>query len=183
MILKDVNAIAVNMNGYQIKRSLSSAQDANLLIGTDQSYGLKQKTRRKMPEEEKQDLKKFGIGKIFLESIQDLLRKANFSSQCGNYSGWRNYLDCIIRKCSGRLTPEEEKDIINKTAEVDRLSIKHTVRCVKDQKKTDNSVSKQTIIVGRKYTMALAEYEKIIVQVLDGLGWLIPSDKKPKRPQ
>ncbi len=136
-----------------------------------------------MEEETKQDLKKFGIGKIFLESIQELLRKANYSSQCGDYSGWRNYLDCIIRKCSGRLTKKEEKDINNKTAEVDNLSIKHTVRCAKDQKKTDNSLSKQTIIVGRKYTMALAEYEKIIVQILDRLGWLIPSDKKPKRPQ
>ncbi len=134
-------------------------------------------------EETKQDLKKFGIGKIFLESIQDLLHKANYSSQCGDYSGWRNYLDCIIRKCSGRLTPEEEKDINNKTAEVDNLSIRHTVRCAKDQKKTDNSISKQTIIVGRKYTMALAEYEKIIVQTLDRLGWLIPSDKKHKRTQ
>ncbi len=134
-------------------------------------------------EPQKQDLNKFGIGKIFLESIQDLLRKSNYSSQCGDYSGWRNYLDCIIRKCSGRLTQEEEEDINNKIAEVDMLSIKHTVRYVKDQKKTDNSISKQTIIVGRKYTMALAEYEKRIVQILDRLGWLIPSDKKHKRTQ
>ena len=137
----------------------------------------------KEEEEQKQDLKKFGIGKIFLESIQELLRKGNYSSQCGDYSGWRNYLDCIIRKCSGRLAQGEEEDINDKTAEVDKLSIKHTMLCVKDQKKTDNSISKQTIIVGRKYTMALAEYEKLIVQILDRLGWLIPSDKKSKRPQ
>ena len=66
-----------------------------------------------------EDTKQYGMGKIFLQSIQDLIKKANYCAIVGDYAGWRTNLDCIIRKCVSKFTKEEAKEFTDTTKELD----------------------------------------------------------------
>ncbi len=131
--------------------------------------------------EEPQDTKEFGVGKAFLMSIQESLHNANSCFINGYYQGWRSHLDCIYRKISSKTNKEETKAVETVLSNVDTLGTKHAIQSQKDGK--SGNVSKKTIIIGRDFVASLAEYEQLIIKVLDRLGWLIPKDKEKKRPR
>ena len=133
-------------------------------------------------EDKREDTKKLGIGKVFLMRIQQLLYDANNCTNYGDYNGWRSNLDCIFRKCSGRLTTEEKTISLDVIKKVDSLTIYHSIRLAKDSKGTKGS-HKKTINVGKELTTALSEYEMLIIKILDRLNWLIPAEKKTRKPQ
>ena len=136
-----------------------------------------------MDEEEKEeDTKKLGIGKVFLMDIQQLLRNANSSANYGDYGGWRSHLDCVFRKCAGRLTSNEEGISGSIITEVDLITTIHSVRLIKDEKRK-RGYSKKTVKIGKELTAVLAKYEMFIIKILDRLNWLVPAEKKPKKPQ
>ncbi len=133
-------------------------------------------------EEKQEDTNKLGIGKVFLMEIQQLLRNANTSATYGEYNNWRSNLDCIFRKFSGRLTPNEDAIATSAIEEIDLLGSQHTIRLIKDANR-NKGPHKKTIRVGKELTTSLSKYEMIIIKILDRLNWLIPEKKKPKRPQ
>ena len=138
-----------------------------------------------MDEEEqrkKEDTKKLGIGKVFLMRIQQLLYDANNCSKYGDYNGWRLNLDCIFRKCAGRLTKDEESISTNIITKVNRLTTQYSIRLIKDEN-TKKGTHKKTIKVSKELTIALSKYEMFIIKILDRLDWLIPAEKKPRKPQ
>ncbi len=133
-------------------------------------------------EDKKEDTKKLGIGKVFLMGIQQLLYDSNNCSKCGDSNGWRGNLDCIFRKFSGRLTPDEESISTSIIIKVNSLTTHHTIRLIKDEN-VNKGTHKKTIKLGKELTAALSEYEMFIIKTLDRLDWLIPAEKKPKKPQ
>ena len=130
----------------------------------------------------KGDTKKFGIGKVFLMGIQQLLYDANTCAKQGDCNGWRLNLDCIFRKCAGRLTEDEEIISTNIITEVNRLTTQYSIRLIKDEN-TKKGTHKKTIRVSKELTIALSKYEMFIIKILDRLDWLIPAEKKTKKPQ
>lgn len=131
-------------------------------------------------EDKKEDTKSLGIGKIFLGSIQNLLQQSDYCRKMGDYSGWRSNQDCVVAKFSGRTTPEEDNKILNHIVDLNDLSLAYAIRCMKDKKKSPH---KQTIIVKKKYANALSEYQKTVIKILDRLDWLIPNERRERRPQ
>jgi len=135
------------------------------------------------PNDKEEDLKKYGMGKIFLQSIQTLLLKANYCATISDYSGWKNNLDCIIRKCAGRFSKEELKEFPTISNHLESVSLKHTLSVNKDIKGISLQASKRTIVLGKQHGMMIAKYEIFIVKVLDRLNWLVPSEKIKRKPQ
>ena len=133
------------------------------------------------PEEE-EDPKKWGMGKVFLQSIQTLLLKANYAVSIGDFFGWRNHLDCIIRKCLGRFSPEEQEYYNNISERLETISLNHMMSKNRDSRQQHVTTSKRTMILAKEHGSILSEYEIFIIKVLDRLNWLVPSEKRKRPP-
>ena len=140
-----------------------------------------------MPETDiqptEEDTKKYGIGKVFLMQIQSLLQNVNSCSVQGNYTQLRIYLDSIFTKCYGRVDKDEKEEYQKIIDSVDKRGNLYAKRLNRDEKSISGNMSKKTLSTGKIYATTLSDYEKFIIKILDRLGWLIPHEKKPKKPQ
>lgn len=128
-----------------------------------------------------EDTTKYGMGRIFLQSIQTLILKANYCATIGDFGGWRINLDCISRKCASEFTQDEEKQVTTITNDLEIISFKHTISLNKDSRRLNGQASKRTIVLGKLHGAMLSKYEIFILKVLHRLGWLVPAEKKKQR--
>jgi len=134
-----------------------------------------------LAERKDEDTNPYGMGRIFLQSIQTLILKANYCTSLGDFGGWRINLDCISRKCASQFTGEEQKQVTTITNDLELISFKHTVSLNKDSRKVSGQTSKRTIVLGRLHAGMLAKYEIFILKILHRIGWLVPAEKKKQR--
>ncbi len=120
------------------------------------------------------------IAKKFLDSIQANLNQANNFFVTKNYPAWHSVLDCLYRKCLGRMIKDEVDKIMKIRNGIGFFLLKYNLRTAKIKKnnsKINPEGNKEVIGYKSNYINHLSLYEEELIKVLDRIGWLVPTNK------